>query len=80
MPGVYFPGLALDRFVDETEEIDLCFLIPFVAVPFTLCDEPDEERPCGIDGSVRSLRSVMFFSSLSALSLRRLAHCRRGWF
>ena len=38
------------------------------------------ERLEGIDGSVRSLRSVIFLRSLSAFSFNRLAHWRRGWF
>jgi len=37
-------------------------------------------RSGGIEGSARSLRSVIFFRSLSAFAFSRLAHCRRGWF
>lgn len=32
------------------------------------------DRAAGMGGSIRSLRSVMFFSSLSAFFLRRIAH------
>jgi hypothetical protein len=35
-------------------------------------------RSLGMRGSERSFRSVMFFSSRSALVWRRFAHCRRG--
>lgn len=58
------------------EEVDTerCLEIPFLP----LWD--DERSAGGIGGSVRSLRSVMHLRSLSALILRRLAHCRRGWF
>ena len=35
-------------------------------------------RSLGMSGSERSFRSVMFFSSRSALIWRRPTHCRRG--
>lgn len=78
---MHFPGLALalDRFeVEGMEGMDRCLSVvplPLRLVPLVylaLCDA--EESPCGMEGSVRSLRSVMFFSSLSALTLRRFAH------
>ena len=70
-----FPGLdCLD--VEGVEE-ERCLECPFVEVPFAF---RLEERCGGMGGSVRSLRSVIFFSSFSALPLSRLAHRRRGWF
>jgi hypothetical protein len=70
------PGLeCLERI--ETERLEC----PFVAdapFAFNFVLGLVTERLEGIDGSVRSLRSVMFLRSLSAFNFNRLAHWRRG--
>jgi hypothetical protein len=72
------PGLeCLDRIEAERLECPFVANAPF-AFNFVLGLVTDKLE--GIDGSVRSLRSVMFLRSLSAFNFNRLAHWRRGWF
>ena len=89
MAGVSAKGISR-RYLVHVLEIGV---EPLVSDGERVCDPPRPFMPFirgratpvggrseGIGGSVRSLRSVMYFSRRSALTFKRFTHGRRGWF
>jgi hypothetical protein len=76
VPDIGISGIEGERVCDEWPLVyPLVPLIRGRAMPLE-----EDGRSNGISGSVRSLRSVMWFSSFSAFTLSRFTQARSGWF
>ena len=72
-------GTCPARDCDAAEDlIRSCDEYPLIFGRATGREGGDAEKSGGIVGSARSLRSVIFTRSPSALFFKRIAHCRRG--
>jgi len=76
VPGLGTAGIEGERVCEERPLVYP--LAPFIrgrAIPLE-----EDGRSNGMSGSVRSLRSVICFNSLSAFTLNRFTQDRSGWF